>query len=84
MCGQVNVIPDPAPAIAELSARNATAAAAAGCWPHLATGSGREASVYLEVGVGLSRRVQALMWYVHGIWVAACGCIPEVLVKILS
>lgn len=34
---------------AGLAADNATAAAAAGCWPHLATGSGREASVYLQV-----------------------------------
>lgn len=39
----------PGAAAAGLTARNATAAVAAGCWPHLATGSGREASVYLQV-----------------------------------
>lgn len=37
--------------LVELTARDATAAVAAGCWPHLATGCGREASVYLQVSV---------------------------------
>ena len=41
--------------LVELTARNATAAVAAGCWPHLATGSGREASVYLQVGARSAR-----------------------------